>query len=227
MDLVGKKFNKLTVLSLVDKKQIYFNGIKNGYTYKWLCQCDCGNQTVVQQCHLLSGHTQSCGCHQKEAVSKQNKLSTSRLYEVWRAMIKRCYYEKSISYKNYGKLGITVCDEWRNSFLSFYKWAMENGYNEKAPKTKCTLDRIDVNGNYCPENCRWVNNIEQQRNKRNNRLITINGITKCLVEWCDEFGIKNYRVYGYCQNNNASLEEGLYVLTHKRWNKSKQQWVDK
>lgn len=90
MNLIGKTFGKLKVLSLAGKEQLYTKGVKNGYNYKWRCLCECGNETVVSQCHLRSGHTLSCGCHQREKVSTANKLSTSRLYGVWRDIKNRC-----------------------------------------------------------------------------------------------------------------------------------------
>ena len=108
----------------------------------------------------------------------------SRLYKTWNNMISRCYCKSFRNYRNYGGRGITVCDEWKNSFVAFMNWALSNGYSDTL-----TLDRINTEGGYCPENCRWITNKEQQNNKRNNRLITYKGITHTLQEWSEITGI--------------------------------------
>lgn len=108
----------------------------------------------------------------------------SRIYKIWESMKLRCYSVHQTAYKDYGGRGITVCTEWLNDFMMFYNWAISNGYNDRL-----TLDRIDVNGNYEPLNCRWLTMKEQTRNKRNNRFLTYNGLTKCIVDWANETGI--------------------------------------
>lgn len=122
-------------------------------------------------------------------INKKHGLSRTRIYGVYRDMYNRCCNEKDISYSFYGERGISICDDWigEDGFLVFRKWAYENGYNENAKRGECTLDRIDPNGNYCPENCRWVDSITQQNNKRNNIYYTIDGVTKTLSEWCRDY----------------------------------------
>lgn len=160
-DLTNRKLGRLTVLEMV--------GISESRRNLWLCQCDCGNRAVVPATSLVSGHTQSCGCLMRETVSRQfttHGESNSRLYTVWSGMINRCESPRHNAYKHYGGRGIKLCDEWRNSYEAFRDWAYANGYDENAEYGDCTIDRIDVNGNYEPSNCRWVDAKTQAKNQR-------------------------------------------------------------
>lgn len=141
-------------------------------------------------------------------------MTNSRLFSIWRGMKKRCYQQSSHGYKNYGGRGITVCDEWRNSFIAFMEWAFANGYSEEDKEL--TIDRIDVNGNYTPTNCRWANRKEQYNNKRNSVIIEYNGEKHALCEWGRILGVPRgtiqarYRkgwdaehiLFGYNNNQN-------------------------
>ena len=152
----------------------------------WLCKCDCGNIVSIRGYSLRSGNTQSCGCIQKETNIKLRQthgMAKTRLYNIWQSMKRRCSSPTMSCYKYYGGRGIKVCNEWQ-SFEPFCEWALANGYTENL-----TIDRIDVNGNYALSNCRWITIQEQQRNKRRNHYITLNGETKLLKDWADGLGI--------------------------------------
>ena len=132
----------------------------------------------------------SCGCLKKISQSKTHGLSNSRIFHVWTGMKERCYNKNYPKYKLYGARGIVVCDEWKDDFMTFYNWAMDNGYKEGL-----TIDRIDVNGNYDPSNCRWTDIKTQNRNRRNTPYYTINNETKSLAEWCKILNLKYGTVY--------------------------------
>lgn len=175
IDLTGKKFGKLLVIKQSD---LY----KNNHIL-WVCKCECGNEYLVRGQSLRSGKTTHCGCsrHKYLQNSDQNKI---RLRSIWRGMKDRCYNTKHRQYKNWGERGITVCDEWIDDFENFYNWAMENGYEKNL-----TLDRVDVNKNYEPNNCRWSSMAEQCCNKTNNIMLTFDNETKSLPEWARIYGI--------------------------------------
>lgn len=170
-DLTGQRFGRLTVLEFVP------NDKSNSY---WKCKCDCGNETLVAGEKLTRNHTQSCGCLQKEITSqmfRKHGYSENRLHKTWRGMKDRCYNINDKSYKYYGGRGITVCDKWKDDFYAFRDWAMTHGYD-----VTLTIDRIDVDGNYEPKNCRWADTKTQARNMRNNIMVIYQGKKRCLAE---------------------------------------------
>lgn len=180
IDLTGQRFGRLVVIERAENA-------KNGKA-KWLCLCDCGNNTIVLGTHLNSGHTQSCGCIHSEvvcAVMNKHGACNSRLYRIWAGMIKRTYNQQSKDFGYYGGRGITVCDSWKNDFQPFHDWAIESGYSDNL-----TLDRIDNQKGYSPDNCRWVTMKIQCNNKSNNRFIEFRGERKTLSQWADLLGIK-------------------------------------
>lgn len=180
---VGMRFNRLTVIEPLPKR---------GHYAMWRCRCDCGNIKDVYECNLLGNKSKSCGCLMKEVNTRHGNCD-SRLYRIWAGMLDRCNPNNTRS-KNHGDRGIKVCAEWHD-YKAFEEWAVANGYDENAKHGKCTIDRIDNNGNYEPSNCRWVNNKTQCRNKRNNRLLTYKGETHCVAEWAEILGINPYTIY--------------------------------
>lgn len=184
VDLTGKKFGRLTVVSRAENS-------KSGKS-RWLCVCECGNECIVHGDSLKNGNTKSCGCIRREANHDRattHGMSNTPLFAVWCAMVSRCKNPNNKSYKHYGARGINVCGEWLDS-SKFIEWAIKNGYADGL-----TIERIDVNKGYEPSNCKWITRKEQARNKTNNVMIEIDGTSKCLPEWCEEYGMNYYTVY--------------------------------
>lgn len=181
-DLNGLKFHKLTVIKPI--------GLNKHRKMVWLCKCDCGNETNVISAHLKNGNTKSCGCYHIQQTIKGSTThgkKHTKLYGVWIKMKSRCKKPNDPMYKYYGNKGISVHDVW-NDFENFYSWSIENGYSEGL-----SIDRIDSNGDYEPNNCRWADIKTQNNNKSNNVIIELNGIRKTLAEWSEYFGI-NYKL---------------------------------
>jgi hypothetical protein len=181
IDLTGEKFNKLTVLELsrIIPKRSY-----------WKCLCECGNEKIVRADSLKDGSIKSCGCLKKEQDkinldTRTHNQTRTKLYKAWCNMKRRCYDKNNIGYNNYGGRGIQICNEWKNSFISFKEWAYSNGY-----KDDLTIDRIDVNGNYTPNNCKWSTFIEQCNNRRSNILIEDGEEKLTLKQLCDKYSLK-------------------------------------
>lgn len=201
-DLTGKRFGRLTVAERAGSN-------KRGRA-TWLCNCDCGKTIIAAGSDLI--HKQrSCGCQRTdflEAFNKETKtthgMRNTRLYREWRAMINRCSSEVWKDYKNYGGRGIIVCPEWASSFESFRDWALANGYQDDL-----TLDRIRVNGNYEPSNCRWATTKQQANNKRQSLYLEFNGEVKTAKEWADELGLNYSTLYSRITTKGWSIEKAL------------------
>ena len=152
--------------------------------------------------------------HSKETRNKISKalkghknhathgLTNTKIYGMWSTMKSRCYNKNREGYKNYGGRGISICDEWLNDFSVFYEWAIKSGYENGLE-----IDRIDNNGNYSPNNCRFVASKQNSRNRRNAKLLTINGETKCVAEWCEHIEISSFTVYWWIRKGGKSYAE--------------------
>lgn len=199
-DLTGEKFGMLTVVSFDHKKRTR--------TY-WKCVCECGNTRVVGIDHLKNGDTTDCGCYRKHIpnVIKHN-MSGSRLYVIWSLMKRRCLNQNCKEYKDYGGRGIAICDEWLDA-KNFLQWALDNGYSEEL-----TLERVDNNGNYCPENCIWANKETQMNNRRNNRYITYNGETKTMTQWARDNGYTYAQIKKRIDKLGWSFERAISEPIH-------------
>lgn len=159
-DLTGQRFGRLTVIGRA--------GSTPGGVAAWLCRCECGNEAIVAGWSLRCGNTKSCTCLKNEVAKELFTVHgkcMSRLHGVWKGMKERCSNPKHNRYHRYGGRGITVCDDWLNNFQAFYDWAMANGYDENAPRGQCTIDRIDNDKGYSPDNCRWVDMKGQRHNQ--------------------------------------------------------------
>lgn len=205
-DLTGKRFGRLVVLAECRERT------RNGQI-KLDCVCDCGCRCKVLRAHIVSGHTKSCGCYQREVATRNGSrrathgMSKERIFVIWYHMIKRCYDEKNKAYSYYGGRGITVCEEWRDDPLAFKKWALANGYKEDL-----TIERIDVNGNYCPENCTWITLQMQNYNRRDTRRYK----GKSLRIWAKELGLDPNKVISRVKILNWSPEEALELVPYVR-----------
>ena len=180
IDLTGQRFGRLVVLERA--------GHSSSNDVLWMCQCDCGTRKIINGRSLRRGKTLSCGCYMREIVGRIHRIHgqyKSRLYRIWKGMLARCNIPSATSYSNYGDRGVNVAKEWFE-FGNFEKWAHSSGYTDDL-----TLDRIDTNGNYSPDNCHWVNRLRQGNNSRRNVLLTFNGEQRTTSEWAREVGI-NY-----------------------------------
>lgn len=209
MSNIGKRFGMLEFTSEITKTKTSGGSV----ALKIMCRCNCGKERLFRFDKVVSGRTKSCGCAPKGRKSNLHKSVTNsssgsvskRLYRMRDAMMSRCFNPKHDSYKNYGGRGITVCDEWVYDSQAFYTWAINNGF-----RLGLTLDRKDVNGNYNPDNCRLSTVAFQGINRRTNKFITIDGVTKTIGQWASLYGIapttvasrfKKYGDYALCLYN--------------------------
>lgn len=209
IDLTGQRFGRLTVVERAENCVTPCGSQKT----KWMCRCDCGNLIEILGDNLRNGRTSSCGCMKPIKCGKKSTThgkSNTRLYGVWRGMKARCYNTKNGKYRIYGGRGITICDEWLHDFQVFYEWAMNHGYCEGL-----SIDRIDNDKGYSPENCRWATDKEQSNNVRSNRCFKLSGGTKTLAEWCRHFN-KIYGTVKYRLNHGWTIEEALDLVPRKK-----------
>lgn len=182
-DYTNEKYGRLTVIKFVERK--------NHKTY-WKCQCECGNEIILPIAYLTSGDTKSCGCLRKEicSIREKNKsfIKNKRLYRIWQDMKRRCYNKKRPAYRYYGAKGVKICNEWKISFKNFQEWAITNGY-----KDNLTIDRINNNGNYEPNNCRWVTRKEQNNNMSTNHIVEYKGKKYTLAKLAETYNL-NYNL---------------------------------
>lgn len=185
IDLIGNRFGRLVVVEAAQSRH---------GSAMWICKCDCGNITrPVFGRDLRIGKVQSCGCLHKELLSRQMKKhgeTKTRLHRIWQNMKRRCDTPSVECYGLYGGRGIKVCEEWLHDYTAFRDWALANGYEDHL-----TIDRIDVNGNYEPSNCRWATVREQTNNLRKNVVVAIDGESHTLAEWSNISGIKYHTIY--------------------------------
>lgn len=190
-----------------DGYRVYRNGEKK---ICWKCKCDCGNEITVCGQELRNGDTQSCGCVKAErdqVFSKTHGESKTRLYHIWKRMRQRCNNANSSDYAHYGGRGIRVCDEWQNDYHAFRDWALSHGYIDQL-----TLDRIDVDGNYCPDNCRFVSMKAQSNNRTNSQVFEYNGEAHTIAEWAELTGIQYGTLYARLCINGWSTDKALTEL---------------
>ena len=190
IDLTNQRFGRLLVVRESDIKK----------RTAWECLCDCGNTVVVTTTNLRNKGTKSCGCLRVDVTTETHtihgcdrKSGRNRLYVIWTNMRERCSNPNNDAYDNYGGRGITVCDEWNIDFTEFKQWAISNGYNEDSNSQ--TIDRIDVNRGYSPDNCRWISRKEQANNKRNSRYVTYEGKRVNIAELSEITGVPYFLLY--------------------------------
>lgn len=201
-DLTNMRFGRLTAIKPVGRKTF-----PNGKTSTiWLCKCDCGKEKEIISQNLLGGSTRSCGCFLEESWRTNKRthgMSSSRLYSIWRSMINRCKNPNRKAYPRYGGRGIKVCNEW-NDFSAFKDWALANGY-----KDTLTIERIDNDGNYCPQNCTWIPKAQQAENRcRTKRYVYQNKIYS-IKQLCEMTGLNRATLYARLEKYGYSVEQCL------------------
>lgn len=227
IDLIGQRFGRLVAVKDV--------GRDTRGEVLWLCNCDCGNISIVLGGNLRSGHIKSCGCLRKE--TSKNLLTThglsrdlngeiTRLYSIWNDIKRRCLNKKRCAYKHYGGRGITVCLAWLQ-FPPFYQWAISHGYQKEL-----TIERKNNDGNYCPENCIWIPLEEQARNRRDSHYITYNGETKTIAEWAEIRNIGYGTLWFRLTKTDWNIEQAFnapikrnYLITYNGETKALHEWA--
>jgi len=194
-DLSGLRFGGWLVLYDTGKRK----------PTKFMCRCDCGEEKEVRSGDLVFGSSNCC----KKCGNKKHGMTKQRIHVCWSDMRQRCNNTKNKHYERYGGRGIKICDEWDNDFMSFYNWSIENGYDEKL-----TIDRIDNDKGYYPENCRWADRSTQNRNK-DHKKYNINGVEKTFPQWCEFTGLKYNKVYQRIHTLGHSYEKAFELEERK------------
>lgn len=214
--LIGHKYGNLTIIKEVPKRKYKFNDTFK-YHRCFLVKCDCGVQLEVLLSVLKSGNTKSCGCIKKETTRRRfqtHGLTNHPLYKRWKSILSRCFNEKTPSFCNYGGRGISMCDEWKNDFISFYNWSISNGF-----KSELQLDRINNDGNYEPSNCRWVSAKINSWNRRSNIHIEYNGTLMTISELSEIYKIEYSKLYSRIVYYKMPIEKAIINKNYNRYEK--------
>ena len=201
-DISGQKFNMLTAIRIAERNPL-----------KWECLCDCGNTCIVRAGNIIHNKQKSCGCLSRKGNPTHGQCYT-RVYHIYAKIKRRCFAKDDPAYPRYGGRGITMCDEWKNSFEEFSKWAYANGYADNL-----SIDRIDNNGSYTPENCRWSDLYCQANNKRNNVIYCYEGKTQTLPNWCREKNM-SYKVVWYRLSKGWPFEKAISTPVTRKGTKN-------
>jgi hypothetical protein len=203
-DLTGQRFGRWLVVGKAERN--------NKGDVQYNCRCDCGTVRIIRRTSLTSGNSKSCGCLSRDVAAQRETThgdTGCRLYRIWAGIIQRCFNNRErYEWEKYGGRGITVCDEWRK-YEPFKEWAIANGYRDDL-----SIDRIDPNGNYCPENCRWATTYEQSNNKRTSKIIEFNGETGTVREFADKYGLTYSCLYTRLRNG-WSVEKAILTSAQK------------
>ncbi|MBO5663596.1 MAG: hypothetical protein J6V82_04430 [Clostridia bacterium] len=207
LDLTGQRYGRLVAIKRITRP----SQMKNRSAW-WLFKCDCGAEFKTNANNVRSGRIKSCGCWQRERLLTHGKTGT-KLFGIWCGMRQRCSDVNNRDFQRYGGRGITVCDEWQTDFRPFYNWAIASGYADSL-----TIDRIDVNGNYEPSNCRWATRKEQANNRRTNIYLTYEGDTFTLAQWAERTGIAGDTLSKRLYRHGWSIEKALTTPVRKQRN---------
>jgi len=218
-DLIGNVFGRLTVVSLYDNNisplkegMVDTRSARTKNAIKFNCKCECGNEAVVIKSYLTSRDTKSCGCLYK-GVNKIHGMRYTSEYRSWNGIKSRCYNKNNLFYKDYVGRGITVCNRWKGSFENFFE---DMG---KKPTYLHSIDRIDNDKGYFPNNCKWATKKEQARNRRNSNSIIYKGKTKCLAEWCEnlklDYSLTYQRIYRYNYSVENAFNKDVKIMKNE------------
>ena len=196
---IGKKYNALTVVEPVHV--VLNNGDSQWF---WKVKCDCGNEKIMKPIEVINGKMKSCGCGLNRKTTATHRESHTKLHNIWCGMNNRCNPNNKYT-ERYGKRGICICDQWKD-YTVFAEWARSNGYEDGL-----TIERIDVNGNYCPENCTWIPMKKQARNRRTTHWVEYHGVRMSLAEACEKAGLPYKQVFERIVKRNWPVDEALSI----------------